>query len=305
MNNKFPYYIPFHYRLFLKLRKAYRQTTVRLMERSARRNGPAGIVPDGEAFWPSGKENLLFNPENAINKAGFWFEQDLEKKQLQALAKQLEELKEKFKTRKLYFANTAGTFLQGIADIDTERRKVWENVWTIYHSGVKPEHRVLDIGGASTIFSFYLASIGCSVSVVDNDWGNCGTIYNANYVAKQMDWDLKAYDRDAAQTLPFPDGHFGRVFSICTLEHLTSEARRSLMREVGRVLKPDGIAALTIDYCHDRQMLISDKGLRFAYKRKLEEDVIAPSGLDIFGNEDLKDISSEKNFLGALFLKKP
>ena len=40
-----------YYRLFLKVRKAYRQMTVRLQERDARENGSKGIIPDGTAYW--------------------------------------------------------------------------------------------------------------------------------------------------------------------------------------------------------------------------------------------------------------
>jgi SAM-dependent methyltransferase len=147
--------------------------------------------------------------------------------------------------------------------------------------------------------------MGCKVSVVDNDWGNCGTLFNSDYVARKMGWDLKAFDRDVARRLPFASGSIDRVFSICTIEHLTSDVRRLMMAEVGRVLKPGGIAAITMCYDPNHTVLTVDRGLRFGYRAKFDADVILPSGLRIYGNTDLLDWRQERGFLGAIFLEKP
>lgn len=77
-----------------------------------------------------------------------------------------------------------------------------------------------------------------------------------------------------------------------------------MMKETGRVLKPGGIAAITMCYDPNHEVLLVDKGLRFGYRDKLQADLIAPSGLDLYGNQDLIDFRHEKGFLGALFLKK-
>jgi len=303
-NERYPYYVPKYYRAFLKIRKLYRQGQVRLCERAAERKGPTGIVPDGEGTFREAKNGSLGNPKQDINKSFFWLDEDMDQPEIKAVADKINALKEDLQNKKLCFTTTAATFLTRMFYERSERVKLWENAWTIYHSGVNPNDRVLDIGGASTIFSFYLASMGCSVAAVDNDWGNCGTIYNSDYVAQKMGWDLRCYDRDIAKPLPFPDNHFDCVFSICVVEHLPSAVRRIMMREMGRVLKPSGVAGLTTDYDHRRKVLVTDKGLRFAYRNKLEEDVIKPSGLKIYGNADLVDAYPDQNFLGALFLRK-
>lgn len=119
-----------------------------------------------------------------------------------------------------------------------------------------------------------------------------------------MGWDINVYDRDIAKSLPFSDGVFDRVFSICTVEHLTSDVRRIMMREVGRVLKPRGIATITMCYCNDLKEDLVDKGLRFGYREKLEADIIKPSGLALYGNDDLVDAFPDQNFLGTIFLIK-
>lgn len=301
---RFPPYIPLYYHMFVKLRKVYRQTMVRVAESQARRKGPKGIIPDGDASWFQPKGESIPNPAEAINKSAIWLDEDLAKAEIKALAEKVNALRDELRRKGLCFTTTAATFISRMFYPKAERGKLWENIWLIYHSGVRPRSRVLDIGGASSIFSFYLASIGCSVAVVDNDWNNCGTIYNVNYVAEKMDWDLKAYDRNIARPLPFADEYFDYVFSICTVEHLPSRVRRLMMKEVARVLKPSGVVGLTMDYDPNRRVLLTDKGLRFAYRDKLEQDVIRPSGLRIYGNTNLIDFYHDKSFLGALFLKK-
>lgn len=303
-NERFPPYIPFYYRMFVKLRKVYRQTMVRVAESTARRTGPKGIIPDGDAYWSEPKGESIPNPAEAINKSARWLDKDMAKAEIKALAEKVNALRKELRRKGLCFTTAAATFISRMFYPKAEKGKLWENVWLIYHSGVRPKSRVLDIGGASSVFSFYLASIGCSVAVVDNDWNNCGIIYNANYVAKKMGWDLKAYDRSIARPLPFPNEHFDYVFSICTIEHLPSKVRRFMMKEVARVLKHSGLVGLTMDYDYSRKVLLTDKGLRFAYRDKLEQDVIRPSGLRIYGNTNLIDFYHDKSFLGALFLKK-
>ena len=297
---RFPEYIPLYYRIFAKIRKVHRQFGVRLAEQKARREGCPGVTPDGEAVRANGKEIS----DGAINRSAVCIDDDLKSPEIISLGEDLDLLKKDMAERGYKYTNTAGTFLSRMFYPRSERTKLWENLWVVHNSGVKPGHKVLDIGGASTAFSFYLANLGCSVSVVDNDWGNCGTIYNANYVAQKMGWEMKVYDRDISRPLPFPDDHFDRIFSICTLEHLTSDVRQYMMKEVGRVLKPGGIAGLTMCYCNDMEELTVDKGLRFAYRDKLEKDVILPSALSIYGNTELVDPNIDEDFLGALFLRK-
>lgn len=303
-DEKFPSYIPAYYRMFCKLRKAKRQALVRFNESKAGRRGPIDVLPDGvSAFTPLTALSKA-NPAGAINKSGLWSEEDLSTAGIKSIADNIEAVKRELKSRNLRYTSSTGTFVERLYTPKSERDKLWENAWVIRHAALAPGQDILDIGGASTAFVFYLASIGCRVKVIDNDWGCCGIIYNTNYAARAMGWDIKALDRDISKPLPFPSESFDRVFSICTLEHLKSCVRRGMMREVSRVLKPGGIAGLTFDYDPSRKVLISDKGLRFGYAQKLFEEVIDPSGLSLAGNTELIDIYPEKNFVGAIFLEK-
>lgn len=282
------------------MRKFFRQSSVRQSERKAIAAGCPDIIPDGEGQWA----DINTPPASHINRSALAIEEDLNLPAVKAIAGQMSELKKKMSDRGLMFCSAAGTFVKNTYTSRNERKKLWEDTWVLSHSRIEPGMRILDIGGASTPFSFYLADIGCRVSVVDNDWGNCGTVFNGNYVAQKMGWNLQTIDWDISRGLPFPDGHFDRVFCVCVIEHLTSSTRRSLMKEINRVLKPGGIAGLTTDYDHDRKVITTDKGLRFGFRMKFEEDVLKPSGLKLMGNTDLLDAKLAENFLGAFFLQK-
>ncbi|MFA5143516.1 MAG: class I SAM-dependent methyltransferase [Candidatus Omnitrophota bacterium] len=301
---KYPRYLPLYYLIFLIIRKVYRQSLVRILERKARISGPRGITPDGNAIWSQPGSDLSAQ-RAAINKSARWIDEDMKAPAVQSICHGIYLLKQEMERRGLAYCSPAGIFKSTTYLDRTERTKNWENCWMIAHSGVREGKRVLDLGGASTVFAFYLASIGCDVDVVDNDWGNCGTVFNTNYVAYKMGWHLKAHDIDLARRLPFPDNCFDHIFSVCVIEHLPSAVRAFMMSEVGRLLKPGGVAGLTTDYVKDRDVLLFDKGLRFAYFDKLRREIIDPSGLQIYGNQDFVDaIGPDENFLGAFFLQK-
>ncbi|MBP9854689.1 MAG: methyltransferase domain-containing protein [Candidatus Omnitrophica bacterium] len=300
----YPPYLPPFYFLLLKLRKSYRQRMTRFTEERVRRSGPVHIVADGDGEWTVPVNGLIPNPVQHINRSALWMDEDLNLPEIKAIIKEINDIKQTLTSRGLKFTSTAASFIPRMYTEYSEKKNAWENAWCFLHSKVKPTDKVLDIGGSSTAFNFYLASLGCKVSSVDNDWNNYGINYNTNYVGKKMGWNIRAYDIDGGKRLPFPDNHFDRIFSICVIEHLTSKARRGLMKELGRVIKPGGIASFSTDYDPQREVLVFDKGLRFAYRKKFEEDVINPSGLVLHGNQTLIDAYPDQNFLGAFFLKK-
>jgi ubiquinone/menaquinone biosynthesis C-methylase UbiE len=48
------------------------------------------------------------------------------------------------------------------------------------------------------------------------------------------------FDRGVAGALPYADGMFDRVFSSFMFHHLAREGKARMLREVHRVLKPEG-----------------------------------------------------------------
>jgi len=298
-----PAYIPPYYRAWLllsKLRKSLKRRQAPFLRR-ARSNEEAPVCP-------AGKEHLLelvkTAEPNAINKTAFHYKEDLALPNVAGVVSEIEALEKLLDIDKLRYSNFAGNFSPADYRADSQERKMWEMTWLILNSGVTVGSSVLDVGGASTPFSFYLANKGNKVRVIDNDWGDNGLVYNANYIARKMNWNLAAVNRDAASRLPYEDGSFDFVFSLCVLEHLDPHARRSVIREIARVMRSGATAAMTFDYDAARDDESQDKGLRFSDINTINRDIIMPSGLRPYGNSKVYDDYGEKEFLGALFLRK-
>lgn len=228
---------------------------------------------------------------------------DLEKEDYISVTKEIYELMSILTARGLRFTTYQ-------AEFDTDwgeeniwfRRKLWEMCTIIVSSGLKKGHRVLDCGGASSILSFYLAQKGCTIDTVDIDWRNQGIVHNANHVAKAMNW--KMVNLKASMTeLPYKDEEiFDRIFSICVLEHLSKHDQIKAIREMVRVLKPDGIIGLTFDYGP------SAYGEKYTDVNDINSHIVIPSNLKIMGNRDYQENAwfeeQPGKTWGSLFLKK-
>jgi SAM-dependent methyltransferase len=239
-----------------------------------------------------------------INKTFSGLKADLERPDVKTIVSELKELQDTLTSKGLKFTSAGGSFKSKDYVPAKELNKMWENAWVLACAAPKPGEVVLDLGGASTIFSFYLALKGCRVYCIDNDWGCHGIIYNAAFVAGKMKWPIKIYDRDLALRLPFEGAFFDKVFCICVLEHLGSVVRQALMREIRRVLRSGGLAAFTFDYDAGRKDERFDKGIRYMLKERFLNDVLSPSGLAVAGNQNFLDDCPADFFLGTLFLEK-
>lgn len=122
----------------------------------------------------------------------------------------------------------------------------WEAAWAMRATLPKlaPGMRLLDAGGASSLFFAYLASLGYEVHAVDL---NPALAENGNAVARTMGWKATAHAANL-RALPFPDAWFDHAYSICVMEHLDYPDKLAAMAEMGRCLKPGGLLALTFDY---------------------------------------------------------
>lgn len=96
---------------------------------------------------------------------------------------------------------------------------------------------VLDLGAGRGISSYALASDGWQVVALEPDSSNLvgtGAIYQLVQEAKLSIQVVEEY----GETLPFPDHHFDLVYGRQVLHHACDLSQ--LMREVARVLKPEG-----------------------------------------------------------------
>jgi ubiquinone/menaquinone biosynthesis C-methylase UbiE len=295
-----PACVPLHYRVYLLWRKLPRSVK-KLFSKDRRTDG---IMRD---ILAGADRSLTVGEATApvINKTFSHLQNDMERADVKAIAAELVRLQESLRSKGLQFTSAAGSFKSKDYVAHKEQNKMWENTWILAHALPSPQETVLDLGGASTIFSFYLGERGCRTYCVDNDWGCHGIVHNGRYVAKKMGWPITIYNRDLAVRLPFADCYFDKVFCICVLEHLSSSVRRHVMREIRRVLKPGGVAAFTVDYDSKRNDPGTDKGIRYMFKETLLRDVLLPAGLEVMGNQNFIDDCPEDFFLATLFLTKP
>src|ERR1043166_4589492 len=121
-------------------------------------------------------------PERTINKT--MERSDLESDQARAIIAELDDLITYLHRKELKISSWYGKFepdpfeainrgynyvpLEAAADDQNFPWFLyWEIVWVTIHSEFLKEQRILDLGGSSSLFSYYLASKGLRVTTVD------------------------------------------------------------------------------------------------------------------------------------------
>ncbi len=155
----------------------------------------------------------------------------------------------------------------------------WEIAWVYLHSGLKPGRTVLDMGGCSSLFSFFLAHKGCSVYAVDL---NDSLVKNAETVADKMNWKMHPTCLSMVD-MQYEDNFFDYVFSICVFEHILFDDRVKIMKKVEKILKPKGKFCITIDYKNP------DKEMNINSPEDVRKNFILPTSLSVLGNSDFHD----------------
>ena len=102
------------------------------------------------------------------------------------------------------------------------------------------------------------------------------------------------------RSLPFPDNHFSKVFSISVIEHIPGDGDMECMTQIGRILENGGTAVITVPFATNSRLEYksasefywasksedtTNKGRIFYQRRYSEEDLftrlIRPSGLEL------------------------
>lgn len=121
----------------------------------------------------------------------------------------------------------------------------WEIFWTLKHTPLVERDKILDAGGAGSLFSTYVAQLGYHLISVELDKE---LVAMSNEVSRRMRRRAIAIKADISNLSLFTDGMFDVIFSICVFEHLDYELRVKALAEFGRILKPGGYLTLTFDY---------------------------------------------------------
>lgn len=204
------------------------------------------------------------------------------------------------------WVNRGGVNYEPYPDAFDDRRVPWFKYWEIAHltvnSGIlhKRNCKCLDLGGCSSIFSYLLASMGHEVHVIDI---NNALVENGNKVAKEMGWNLRNYKLDIAELNKIKT-RFEFISSLCVFEHLPISSRFDGVNQVNKLLKPEGVFAITFDY------LNPNPHAKICSEQDVHTQFVEPSGMNLIG-EPFRD--NGKRYLsyndrtytfGSLFMKK-
>jgi 2-polyprenyl-3-methyl-5-hydroxy-6-metoxy-1,4-benzoquinol methylase len=154
----------------------------------------------------------------------------------------------------------------------------WEIVWVTLNAEFNKGQTALDLGGSSSLFSYYLASKGLEVTTVDLQEQ---LIENANQVAQQMGWKLNNYVMDM-KNLDF-DSQFDHITSICVYEHIPMYDRVEINKKIRMLLRPGGRFSITFDFRNPSRFA------RINTPSDVYEQFVKPSGLVVRENPSFFD----------------
>jgi len=232
---------------------------------------------------------------------------DLKTKKALAIADELNNLIRELQSRKLKISSWFGRFnltgdkferimrgynykpLEGAADDNNfPWFKYWEIAWIVSNNNFQPESTVLDLGGSSSLFSFYLASRGLNVTTIDI---RDVLTKNADYVAKKMGWKLRNFTMDMTN-MHFTE-KFDNITSLCVFEHLQKSDRIHTIRTIRDLLADGGHFSITFDFGINQIETPAD----------VHEQFVRPSGLQVRGNQTFVD--NGKRYLLHPFYYRP
>ena len=185
--------------------------------------------------------------------------------------------------------------LEGAADdVNFPWFKYWEIVWVTLNNEFKAGQKVLDMGGCSSLFSFYLAWKGLDVTAIDI---RNYLVDNGNRVAEATGWKLKNFLMDMRLIENLAGRLYDHVTSLCVYEHLAAHDRVSVNQKVKDLLVKGGKFTITFDYQNP------DRTANIASPQDIYEQFVAPSSLKLRGNQEFYD-HGKRYLLHPFYYKK-
>ncbi|MDQ3375152.1 MAG: class I SAM-dependent methyltransferase [Acidobacteriota bacterium] len=119
----------------------------------------------------------------------------------------------------------------------TTREKVFKKA-LVEQAKIKANHRVLDLACGTGTLTILIKNTQPQAKVVGID-GDARILEIAKTKAKQSDVEIQ-FDEGMSVDLPYEDESFDSVVSSLFFHHLTRENKLKTLREVKRILKPNG-----------------------------------------------------------------
>ena len=141
-------------------------------------------------------------------------------------------------------------------------------------AGVKDGERVLDAGCGTGIYSIELAKEGAKVTGLD---ASLGMLEWARAKAGRAGRKIDLIKADA-RNIPFPDGHFDLVLSVCMLCFVRE--RQAALLEMKRVLRPGG--KVVIAMLNSRSPWASFRRVKGLFRKSVyrSAEFISPSSIE-------------------------
>lgn len=139
---------------------------------------------------------------------------------------------------------------------------------------IKPNDRVLDLGGGPGKYSLYLSQRGCQVTLADLSQNNVDFALNKS---RELGLPLKALRVDCRDLSEIEDGHYDHILCMGPMYHLKEEHDRVLtIKECLKKLKANGtiFVAFVSSYSFVWDYLIGNPGLILNEEQRLQLNTI-------------------------------
>jgi SAM-dependent methyltransferase len=201
------------------------------------------------------------------------------------------------------YHNLVNTWLEifGHTAEGREFRKEWEVVQSLRglheYGAIHTDAKVLGVGAATEWTSFYLTrhveQVFCTDLYVSpggwSVWADKRMLTDPTPFALGREFDrqrLVVQDMDARR-LWYPDAFFDGIYSASSIEHVGSmDDVAQAMREMGRVLKPGGVIAITTEFKLNDAPGDGWGNVRVFDMDTLRRYVIEPTGCDLVDEAD-------------------
>lgn len=176
-----------------------------------------------------------------------------------------------------------------------------------------PGGLVAGVGAGMGDLAFHLASQGAVVVAADRylDATPLSVYSPADMLVRPQGYSNRTYPRGGViplhtdpRALALPTGFFDAVYAANVLEHLSSaEEVHAAAAEIGRVLKPGGIASISTEFLirAPEQATWSPGNWHLFTPELIESTIVAPSGL-AFVDREYETQPSEVTFAGKRIL---